>query len=188
MNEREAFEKKYPMPKGCCFDPNMNLYKWDTLQAQNADGAISQNTLWGLWQSCWQAAHMAEGGAEEVRRDVHLIEAVVSIEPLLEIEMAAYPKPRDASTWADGVPMDTPLWVVCGYESFPQVFPCIIRSNKDGPVIWGYSIWKRNGGYRTLGIHAAEFVVRHDICFFFRSQELALEYVGQLITPVKNKP
>lgn len=45
-----------------------------------------------------------------------------------------------------------PLWCVYGSECFPSMFCCKIIYNAEfGPIVWGYSVYRRSPGFRTLG-------------------------------------
>lgn len=77
-----------------------------------------------------------------------------------------------------------PLWAVYGVSIYwPQVLCCRIRLNEGFPHIWGYSVWKRQPGFRTLGIPVKTFMAREGFCFFFASQTRMLEYVEKITTP-----
>lgn len=77
-----------------------------------------------------------------------------------------------------------PLWCVYGHEAFPQVLACYVKDHGQwGICIWGYSVYKRKPGYRTLGIRLSEWIGKHDLVRFFDSQENAMEYLETLVTP-----
>jgi hypothetical protein len=87
--------------------------------------------------------------------------------------------------------IDKPLWCVYGYECFPSVFACTINSASGTPVIWGYSVYKRSGGYRTLGLNLDKWIAEQNligkIAYFFNKQEHAMEFLSKLITPTLTK-
>jgi hypothetical protein len=52
----------------------------------------------------------------------------------------------------DTAPANFPLWGVYGSDCFPTVFACKLRDYPDcGRAIWGWSVYRRKGAYRTLG-------------------------------------
>ena len=77
----------------------------------------------------------------------------------------------------------TPLWVIFGHvnEACPRVI-CVLVSD-GAPTVWGYSIWKRSPGFRTLGISLDSFIERHRDCIFFARKEDALAKLSELMTP-----
>jgi hypothetical protein len=77
-----------------------------------------------------------------------------------------------------------PLWVVYGVSVYwPGVLCCRIRINEGVPVIWGYSVWKRQPGFRTLGVPVKYWAESHAFCHFFSNQTRMLEYVEKITTP-----
>jgi len=64
----------------------------------------------------------------------------------------------------------------------------INESNSSGKrAIWGYSVYKRSPGFRTLGAAVesnqyCDWVVKHNPKFFL-TQEEALGYLKELTTP-----
>jgi len=42
-----------------------------------------------------------------------------------------------------------PLWVIYGYDCFPSILCCKINNGN----IWGFSIYRRSPGFRTLGMN-----------------------------------
>lgn len=79
----------------------------------------------------------------------------------------------------DDAPLDVDLWGVYGPDSFPTVFLCRVKDRPTcGRVVWGFSVWKRQPGFRTLGvgdIWATEKDLR-----FFTSQAAAFAHVSAL--------
>jgi len=59
-----------------------------------------------------------------------------------------------------------------------------------GRAIWGYSVYKRSPGFRTLGqsVNANQFGdwVGQNKAKFFLTQEEALKYLADLTTPKKS--
>lgn len=94
---------------------------------------------------------------------------------------------------------NVPLWCVYGYDFCPQVMACKISrahieaakaAGRDyvhmGPAILGYSVFKRQPGYRTLGQDLAHWLNSHEThktAKFFISQREALAYLSDLLTP-----
>lgn len=86
-------------------------------------------------------------------------------------------------------PLCTPLWCVYGPDCFPTIFCCMINEPVGGGrAIWGYSVYKRAPGFRTLGQmvgptqYSGDWVKEHDAKFFL-TQDEALDYIKQLTTP-----
>ena len=76
-----------------------------------------------------------------------------------------------------------PLWVVYGHKAFPSIICCKLNQ-RDGEVhIWGYSVWKNQGGFRTLGTNVVTWMKQYELVKFFDKQELAIAYITQLVTP-----
>jgi hypothetical protein len=89
---------------------------------------------------------------------------------------------------------DRPLWVVYGEaECWPQLLCAKLvgysadhRLSPTGPVtcIWGYSVWRRKPGFRTLGINVNEWASRHAFGpFFYVDQASALDHLRRITTP-----
>lgn len=80
--------------------------------------------------------------------------------------------------------LDAPLWCVYGHECFPSIILCRIKkSTYDGSInIWGYSIYKRQPGFRTLGIGLDEWHSRHENVCFFKSQGDAMMHLIDITT------
>ena len=91
--------------------------------------------------------------------------------------------PKD--THPNGIPVETPFWVILGPDCFPEIF-CAKLNDVTGPrVIWGYSIYKNAGGFRTLGQDFSSWVGGHAGAKFFLIQADAMEYLNRLVTPNK---
>jgi hypothetical protein len=85
-------------------------------------------------------------------------------------------------------PYDKPLWCVYGHECFPQIVCCIINNASGIEAIWGYSVWKKQPGFRTLGISFSQWLRQHpSLCEFFDEQEKAMSYLNKLVTPKVKK-
>jgi len=79
---------------------------------------------------------------------------------------------------------NVPLWVVYGTSVYwPQVLCCRINASSGQATIWGYSVWKRQAGFQTLGIGVKDWAGRHAFCHFFSSQMRMLEYIEKITTP-----
>lgn len=81
--------------------------------------------------------------------------------------------PFDPQHW------NKPLFVVYGPNSFPSLLCCKVRLNEGVPTIWGFSIWRRSPGFRTLGIKLKTWVEREDTPRFYLSQEEAFEAIRE---------
>lgn len=73
------------------------------------------------------------------------------------------------------------LWCIFGHDSFPTLIACRILEHAQGPVIWGYSVYKRQPGFRTLGTSLENFLKRP--AKFFATQAHALEHLEKITTP-----
>jgi len=79
----------------------------------------------------------------------------------------------------DDAPLNTPIWCVYGAECFPTVFACQIKDHPQvGRVIWGFSIYRRASGYRTLGT-GREWAVKND-AHLFLTQADAFAHISNL--------
>ncbi|AXQ68928.1 hypothetical protein HOU00_gp197 [Caulobacter phage CcrPW] len=84
----------------------------------------------------------------------------------------------------DTAPLDVPLWAVYGSDCFPTVFACIVKDNPQyrymgvGRSIWGWSVYRGRGGYRTLGIGREECEKRN--MRIFRCRQEAFDYIASL--------
>lgn len=89
-------------------------------------------------------------------------------------------------------PLNTPLWCVYGPNCFPTVFCCMINEpNGGGRAIWGYSVYKRSPGFRTLGQMVGDSKycgnwIEENSAKFFLTQDEAFDYLKQLTTPKKS--
>lgn len=83
-------------------------------------------------------------------------------------------------------PYETPLWCVYGHEAFPQIICCKISNVNGCESIWGYSIWKRKPGFRTLGLSLSVWLSKgENMCWFFDDQAKALAFLAKITTPKK---
>lgn len=81
-----------------------------------------------------------------------------------------------------------PLWVIYGPDCFPSILACKLKQKAEHVVIWGYSIYRRSPGFRTLGLQVEAWVerVRADtgmVPEFYDDHEEALEKIRKLTTP-----
>lgn len=82
---------------------------------------------------------------------------------------------------------DKPLWVVYGVDCFPSLLLCKVNDHATcGPTIWGYSIYKRIPGFRTLGLSLKEWMAREEKPRFFDTQAEAFGLLAKLTTPARN--
>lgn len=87
---------------------------------------------------------------------------------------------------------DRVLWCVHGVECFPAIFCCKIHmDNKYGPTIWGYSVYRRQPGFRTLGMNVntwmqelrEKFGYGYSMFEFYDDHAEAIARITQLTTP-----
>lgn len=89
-----------------------------------------------------------------------------------------------------------PLWVVYGSSAFPEIICAKLRAYAQNHTllplgarghhvcIWGYSVWKGEPGFRTLGVDVAVWAKQsHSKPVFFDEQSEALEHLRKLLTP-----
>ncbi len=89
--------------------------------------------------------------------------------------------------------LDTPYWCVYGSKYSPSILCFKLHFWKtDLPSykhleainIWGYSVYKRKPGFRTLGIKFDEWCNRDNSDKkFFTSINTATDYIKSLVTP-----
>jgi hypothetical protein len=81
--------------------------------------------------------------------------------------------------------LDRPVWVVYGHECFPQLVCAKLNiPPADGHVcIWGYSVYRRKPGFRTLGIRLGTFISEHNVCELYENQDEAIERLRAMTTP-----
>ncbi len=85
-----------------------------------------------------------------------------------------------------------PLWVVYGPDCFPSMICCKLTMNSGELTIWGFSRYRRQGGFRTLGISLStwfeRFAGKHDRTpEFYDAHEDALACIRKLTTPGSSK-
>jgi hypothetical protein len=88
-----------------------------------------------------------------------------------------------------------PLWVVFGSHTWPQIV-CVkllaytvdhvlLPVGAEGPnvCVWGYSVWKRKPGFRTMGTNVFTWAKAYTLCEFYDAQDEALDRLRKLTTP-----
>ncbi len=98
----------------------------------------------------------------------------------------------DPDNWTtmEAAPADVPIWMVYGPVSMPSLVCVRIKEYPPNYVkqgdpasraVWGYSVYKRKPGFRTLGVGRA-WVEEHE-ARFFADQADALAHLAKLTTP-----
>lgn len=81
------------------------------------------------------------------------------------------------------------LWLVYGQKFFPSILCCQIKMSSQGPAIWGFSVYRRSPGFRTLGRTISTWIEElgakhaHDMFEFYDNQEEALNRLRDITTP-----
>ena len=85
---------------------------------------------------------------------------------------------------------DKVLWCVHGFDCFPEIFCCKIRADAEfGPIIRGYSVYRRKPGFRTLGQNVNTWMqglkskFGSDLFEFYDDHAEAIARIAQLTTP-----
>lgn len=85
---------------------------------------------------------------------------------------------------------DRTLWCVHGFDCFPEIFCCKIHLDAEyEPIIWGYSVYRHEPGFRTLGQNVNEWMQRQrdkfgcDLFEFYDDHAEAIARITQLTTP-----
>lgn len=81
-----------------------------------------------------------------------------------------------------------PLWVVYGHNCFPSILCCRLRDDGRDIVIWGYSVYKRKPGFRTIGQILSTWREGNaeygkSLEKWFIKQEDAVAFINKLVTP-----
>lgn len=88
-----------------------------------------------------------------------------------------------------------PLWAVYGPECAPSIICAKLQAYGEGHrvlpagtpgihvCIWGWSVYRGGGGFRTLGVGAVEWKAKHKATFY-TSQDAALSRLRFLTTPM----
>ena len=91
----------------------------------------------------------------------------------------------DPDNWLsfESAPADVVLWMVHGSEFSPSLMAVRIRDYPDSSrAVWGYSVYRRQPGFRTLGV-GSSWTDEHSARFFVLQAE-ALAHLGKLTTPL----
>jgi hypothetical protein len=89
-----------------------------------------------------------------------------------------------ALTW-ETAPAGVDLWGVYGPDCFPTVFACQMHNYEAGRrAVWGYSVYKGEPGFRTLGV-GASWATQHDLRLF-RTRDEAFDYIAALFPPASS--
>lgn len=86
--------------------------------------------------------------------------------------------------------VDKPLWCIHGVETFPTIFCCKILIHETyGPIVWGYSVYRRQPGFRTLGQNVNTWMENlkekygWDMFEFYDDHAEAIARIAGLTTP-----
>ena len=63
---------------------------------------------------------------------------------------------------------------------------CMINQPWGDRTIWGYSVYRRSPGYRTLGQSAKKWSEVSNMAIYFDDQEEALDYLRKSTKPHKS--
>lgn len=89
---------------------------------------------------------------------------------------------------------DKPLWVVYGHDCFPSILCCKLKwypqnymhSNLPEMVcIWGFSIYRRSPGFRTLGVNVDTWMNDNKTKFGYTLFEFYDDH-GEAIERIRN--
>ena len=81
--------------------------------------------------------------------------------------------------------LNIPLWIVYGHDCFPEIVCVAAKRHELPPIaVWGYSIYKRSPGFRTLGLDPWKYF-KDKNANVFTDQDEAFEYLRELMTPKK---
>jgi hypothetical protein len=75
-----------------------------------------------------------------------------------------------------------PIWCVYGPDCFPTLFCCKINARNGELTVWGYSVYRRSPGFRTLGVELTKWADER-VAAFFAEHEAALAHLAKLTTP-----
>jgi hypothetical protein len=75
---------------------------------------------------------------------------------------------------------EVPLWAVI---QGARVECLMVNLCQGKPTVWGYSVWRRAPGFRTLGIGLDEYVQRNGSVEFYADQQHALDVIAVATTP-----
>lgn len=73
---------------------------------------------------------------------------------------------------------NTLLWCVRGTADIAIYIDCVMINydSQINPVVWGYSVYRRSPGFRTLGISLHRLKDQHSCCMFFDNRDDAIVY------------
>lgn len=85
----------------------------------------------------------------------------------------------------DPVNLNRTLWCVHGHKAHPAIHCLRIKAsqNMKGHFVWGYSVWKGEPGFRTLGVSVEKFHENKDLHLYFPEKQDALEYLSIILDP-----
>lgn len=81
------------------------------------------------------------------------------------------------------------LWLVYGHKCFPSILCCQIKASGMGPAIWGFSVYRRSPGFRTLGRVVSTWIEEQkskysmDMFEFYDVHEEAINRLRDITTP-----
>lgn len=88
---------------------------------------------------------------------------------------------------------EVPMWVVYGFDCFPSILccklkQCLVSRDVIDTIIWGYSVYHRQPGFRTLGQTLTTWREGNakygkDLEKWFIKQEDAVAFINKLVTP-----
>jgi len=79
--------------------------------------------------------------------------------------------------------LNNKLWCVYGPKSFPTLICCMVIPHIGyGPLLWGYSVWEYEPGFRTLGVNLFDWAKEND-AHFFATQSDAIAVIRRLTSP-----
>ncbi len=78
-----------------------------------------------------------------------------------------------------------PLWLVYGHACAPTLICCRINDCQGKSTIWGYSVYRRKPGFRTLGLDVEAWREERGFTLFefYTEQPEAVERIVKLTTP-----
>lgn len=77
---------------------------------------------------------------------------------------------------------DKPLWCVYGPACFPTMICCKVNDASGKLAIWGYSVYRRSPGFRTLGRYLNQWTAENN-AVFFADQNHALDFLKKITWP-----
>ena len=81
--------------------------------------------------------------------------------------------------------IDKPLWVVSGPSCFPQLTLVTIKNHPTcGLTVWGWSIYRRCRGFRTIGLSLSAYIGQNENAKFYLNRQHAFDRLADLIPEV----